>query len=316
MKNSILVVCAILAGVIGFGPRVVTEHHIDQPAITAHEYLISEDSITGIVAGTEKSIQWYQQPGERTRYALVYLHGFSSSHQDLAPVPQMVAQQLEANLLLTRLKGHGLDADAMAKPQPQDWLTDAAEACYVAKQLGDRVILMGTSTGGTLAAWLGSQKWCAASIEAIVLVSPNFGPADTNSELLLLPWGEYLARMVVGEYREFKPHNAQQAQYWTEKYHSRSLVTMMGVVETTRHQMTDVEVPVLTIYSPQDRVVDVKQIQSHVERLSNRANRMVSFAASTDPMQHVLGGDILSPSSSQQLTEVMLEYILLLDGEE
>ncbi|WP_117232774.1 alpha/beta hydrolase [Vibrio maerlii] len=309
MYKSIALICIVLSGVFAFGPRVQVEHHIKPQATSPQAFLSSEVASLGIIDGTEKRILMQDDSVEKTPYSVVYLHGFSSSRQELAPVPEWVANRLGANLIETRLSGHGRDSDAMGEPNVEDWLSDAAEACQLAKQLGEQVVLIGTSTGGTLAVWLGSQPWCSESLAAIILVSPNFGPKDTNSEMLLLPWGEQLARSVVGKYRGFKPRNDLHAKYWTETYHSRALVTMMGTVETTRRLLDHVEVPVLTLYSPKDRVVDTELILYHANRMTNPNNQITPFEHSKDYVQHLLAGDILSPSSNQKLTDVIVDYL-------
>ena len=48
------------------------------------------------------------------------------------------------------------------------------------RRLGDKVVIMGVSTGGTLAAWLAAQPG-ADDVLALVLLSPNFGPSAGGS---------------------------------------------------------------------------------------------------------------------------------------
>ncbi|MGR5261436.1 alpha/beta hydrolase [Vibrio astriarenae] len=316
MKRSVLIFCIVVSATVAFGPKVSVIHDIPEPPITEQTFLASEQASLNIVEGTEKRILELKTGSEKPSYAVVYLHGFSSSRQDLAPVPELVASRINATLIETRLKGHGRGRDAMGEPSVKDWLNDAAQACKLGQQLGEKIILIGTSTGGTLAAWLGTQPWCSEHLAAIVLVSPNFGPADTNSELLLLPWGEQLARLVLGKYRTFEPHNALQAKYWTQSYDSRSLVTMMGVVETTRKLLDKVEVPVLTLYSPQDRVVNSELTLVHVNRMSNKANQVIAFEGSHDPMQHMLAGDVLSPESNGRMVMLIADFLQSLSVED
>ena len=84
--------------------------------------------------------------------SIVYLHGFSASSEEIRPVPDDVAAALGANLVHTRFKGHGRDGDAMAEGSVPTWMADAVEALAVARRVGKKVMIMSTSTGGTLAA--------------------------------------------------------------------------------------------------------------------------------------------------------------------
>ncbi len=72
--------------------------------LTIHEQSVAERF--GLVPGTEKRITWFAE-GERTAWSVVYLHGFSATRQETAPLSTLVAQALGANLFETRLSGHG-----------------------------------------------------------------------------------------------------------------------------------------------------------------------------------------------------------------
>jgi hypothetical protein len=73
-----------------------------------------------LIPETEKRVVWYQQPGMRTDYAVVNLHGFSATRQETAPLAERVAAQLGANLFETRLSGHGHSERPMdALPMPR-----------------------------------------------------------------------------------------------------------------------------------------------------------------------------------------------------
>jgi hypothetical protein len=61
----------------------------------------SEAGYGDIVPGTEKTIVWASASKSRTPLSIVYLHGFSASRQECAPLPQLLARSLGANLYLT-----------------------------------------------------------------------------------------------------------------------------------------------------------------------------------------------------------------------
>src|SRR5262249_34702335 len=107
----------------------------------------------GIKPGLAKTILW-NDPAARgkTPLSLVYLHGFSASRKDITPVVETLAGTLAANAFLTRLAAHGrITPDEFATVSSQDWLDDAREALAIGRRIGDRMILIGTSTGALLA---------------------------------------------------------------------------------------------------------------------------------------------------------------------
>ncbi|MGB5576356.1 MAG: hypothetical protein WBM88_03025, partial [Woeseiaceae bacterium] len=58
----------------------------------------------GLVPGTEKRITWFGEH-RQTPYSVLYLHGFSATRQETAPLAEIVANRLGANLYETRLAG-------------------------------------------------------------------------------------------------------------------------------------------------------------------------------------------------------------------
>ena len=86
-----------------------------------------------------KRIVWAGAAGQKTPLAVIYVHGFSASAEEIRPVPDEVAKALGANLFYTRLAGHGRSGDAMAEPLAGDWIEDMAEAMAILQKLsGER----------------------------------------------------------------------------------------------------------------------------------------------------------------------------------
>ncbi|MEQ9398762.1 MAG: alpha/beta fold hydrolase [Longimicrobiales bacterium] len=271
----------------------------------------SEAEVDGIRPGDEKRVVWAdpEQPS-RTAVSVVYLHGFSADPHEIDPVPQHVATALGANLFATRLTGHGRDGVALGDATAEEWLQDVTEAVAVGRSLGRRVVLMGTSTGATLAVWAAANIGMGEDLAALVLLSPNFHPADRNSRLLLLPWGNVVARTVLGPERCFEPVNPEQERHWTTCYPTRALLPMMALVERVRTlDLAQVTTPTLVIYSEDDQVVAPLDTERAFEKLGADNKRLVPFVGTADPANHVLGGDIVSPSTTDHLVALVLDFV-------
>lgn len=253
---------------------------------------------SGIVPGTEKRILWQNaETRERTPLAVIYLHGFSASRQEIAPVPKRLAADLDANLFETRLAGHGLERDRLANVSAEDWMRDVDEALAVGRRLGERVVLIGTSSGATLAlARLAAGN--APDIAALVLLSPNLGPADPSADLLVGPGGPLLGRLLVGENRSFEPANAAHERYWTTTYPMSAVVEVMRLVSAVRASLPlTLDVPLLVLVSEEDRVIDVERALDALSAIEAPARRILSVE-SDGPARHIPAGDILSPGQT------------------
>jgi esterase/lipase len=308
----VLVLMLLLVAGFAAGPRVEVDHAGIEVQIPddADRYIAeSESRIAGLVPGTEKLIVRHPGAGQsKTALSIVYFHGFTASRQELSPVPQELARRLGANLFLTRLSGHGIPGDALGAVTVEDWMRDAVEAMQVGRALGERVLVIGTSTGGTLATWLAASDY-AEDLQGVVLMSPNFGPSDPRADILTWPWGQQIAELVQGEYRSWKPVNEDHARYWTTRYPTRALVTMMSLVDLVRQQdLARVRAPVLVMYSPQDRLIDTQRIIDTANSLDPDLVTLVPVEDPDKPHLHVLAGDILSPATSPLVLETIARF--------
>lgn len=269
----------------------------------------SEARHADIVPGAEKTIVWAHADRRRTRLAVIYLHGYTATRQEISPLCDRLAAALGANLFYTRLAGHGRAPATLGEASAEDWLHDADEALAVGRALGERVIVIGTSTGGTLAMWLALRPQ-AADVAAQILISPNLGPHDERSTLLAGPWGYQLQRLLIGEEYRWRPANERQARYWTWRYPARALVPMMALVKRVRESpLEDIRIPTLVIHSPQDTVVSPARIDAAYARLGSPLKEIIKVMDSEDRAHHVLAGDILAPKGTDALLAPMLAFL-------
>ena len=268
-----------------------------------------ESKFKDIVKGSEKQIRWHKGVKQKSPYALVYLHGFSASRQELTPTTEILADEIAANAFYTRLTGHGRSDQAMAEASVQAWKEDTLQAYEVGRQIGEQVILVSASTGGTLATWLQSQE-NVTNIATNIMVSPNFGVSSSAASILLWPGGLTFAKWINGDERSFMPRNEKHARYWTERYPLEAVVPMLELVEeVTELDKSEITVPQFFVYSPKDRVVDVERIEETIEEFKNSRVTAFKFTSSSDPAQHVLSGDACAPESTQSMVKIMESYI-------
>ncbi len=313
-KRVWLWVCGVLVVLAFFatGPRVNLEYQLKTPQLPADldDYLRgSEAGVPDLVPDTEKRIVWADDRQKtRTPLALVYIHGFSATRQEISPVCERLAARLGANLFLTRLTGHGRTGAAMAEATIEDWLQDGIEALAMGQRLGERVVLIGTSTGATLISWLlanGHQN----SVAGAVMISPNFGPRDPLSELLLWPWGAQMARMVEGPVWRWQPINERHERFWTTEFPVEALPTMMGLVKLARESdLGKVRVPLLALFNSGDRIVNSDAIKTYFDRFGSQRKQLVEIKTTGDPQRHVLAGDVLSPGTTDEIVDRIAEF--------
>jgi esterase/lipase len=272
-----------------------------------HEALAGQAPGAAVRPGCESRVLLDGARGERTELALVYLHGFSACPMETSPLVEQLGRDLHANVYLPRLRGHGQDGAALGEATAQVWLEDTEQALAIGAALGRRVIVVGTSTGGTLALWFAAHR--PESMFALVLLSPNLGPKDKAAELLLLPWAGQILPPLLGE-RSWVPKSEQQGRYWTTQYPSKALLPMMALVAATRDApLHKVRVPVLTLYNPADDVIDASEVVHSLGRIPAGTLTMKAITPLGDEDAHVLAGGILSPRGTARVAQEIRQFL-------
>lgn len=298
--------------VVFAGPRVEVDYRPFTSLLPndLQAYLkTSEAAYPDITPGAEKAIIWANPEHQQTELAIIYLHGFSATRQETAPLSDNLTATLGANLFYTRLTGHGRSNDAMGQASAGDWLKDAEEALAIGERLGRRVIVIGTSTGGTLAAWLAATQ-ADAPVLAYVLISPNFSPKDPASQVLTWPWASTFSPLLLGKERQWTPLNTEQARYWSHRYPTRALLPMMALVSAVNDlPLEQIQTPLLMIHATDDQVVSSDAAIRAFDRIGSANKQRVEFQHSQDPSHHVLAGRILAPADTPRVAKLIEAFV-------
>ncbi|WP_244631272.1 alpha/beta fold hydrolase [Aureimonas sp. ME7] len=270
----------------------------------------TEEAVANLRPGTEKEIVWaYPASRAKTPLAIVYIHGFTASKGETRPLADEVAQKLGANLFFTRLAGHGGDGAAMADATVGDWIDDYAEALAVGRLIGERVVVIGTSTGATLATVGASRAELSRDLAALVEISPNFGVADWRSFLLTLPFARETVPYLGPETFSSDRADMTVDETWTRSYPTLALLPMARLVEIAAHlDVSQLRLPALFVYSRGDRVVNPAKTEAISARWGG-AHDTIIVDDSTDPSQHLIAGDAVSPNTTDRLAEEIAEWI-------
>lgn len=233
----------------------------------------SESKVPGIKEDNEARIIWADSFAyQKSPYSLVYLHGFSASQGEGEPIHREFAKRYGCNLYLARLASHGVEAEEpLLDLTPEALVNTAKEAIKIGEQIGEKVIVMSTSTGGTLSLYLAAHN---PEIASLICYSPNIDLYDPRSSLLTKPWGLQIARAVTGDdYREFEA-DEKGKQYWTTRYRLESIIKLKALVDATMTEETfsKVKQPVFVGYyykndEEQDKTVSIPRMMEMFDQL-------------------------------------------------
>src|SRR5258708_27840125 len=245
-KKWLLLIPVVLILLYLLGPSPATpSYKKEMPAVpsepvTLEKYIRDNEAAHKLKPDNEARIVWaHDSLKEKTPYDLVYLHGFSASQGEGDPVHRYIAGKFGCNLYLARMAEHGIDTvDAMVNLTADEYWESAKQALAIGQQLGKKVILMGTSTGGSFALQLAAAF--PDKVAALILMSPNIAINDPNAWVANNHWGLQIAHMVTGSpYIITKEdHGPLYRQYWYPKYRSEAVVALEEYLETAMVKAT------------------------------------------------------------------------------
>lgn len=254
--------------------------------------LAATESRPPVRALAQAHVRWADSVPTKTSVAVLYLHGFTGTWHDGSPAIESVASALGANLFLARLYGHGLDvAEPLLDYNPDSVYASAVRALAVAKRLGTKVVVVGTSTGATLGLLLAARF--PNDVHAVVNWSPNVRLAHPLSFLSNGPWGLQLTRMIIGgDYRDVPTTDPARKAYWYRKYRAEAIPQLQALLEAcmTEETFNAIRQPTLTMCwykseAVQDSLVSVPAMRAMHAQLSATRKAYVEL----DAANHEIG---------------------------
>lgn len=310
-KSITVLLVLLIIGVLVYavGPRVefnsihapLESKWLSIPLLEMDSLIAEREAlVTDMKPDNEARIIWHDSIGVSTGISIVYLHGFSASQEEGDPIHTEVAKRYGANLYLARLYDHGRsDSMSFKDITPQDMIDSASEAIDIGTRLGDTLVVISCSTGGTLSAYLASIR---DDIDALVMYSPNIDLYDQKSELLLKPWGKQIAQTVFGGMYNTISYDDNAIKYWNDAYHIQGTFMVRDLLNQTmtKEVFNRIDIPVFLGYyfkdeKRSDHVVSVPDMLDFYNAISTPDNQKVRVAY-PDAERHVISSWIFSKS--------------------
>lgn len=301
------------------------------------EEYIQESDKRPVVAGAERKIHWAKNSRhQKTEYAVVFLHGWGACRQECRPVPERLAEAIGANLYCNRLPGHGRrhkrgrlggggpDGDTLVdEAHPRALMESAVEALRVGLAIGEKVILLGMSTGGVLATWLATLPPIRPHIAALVLISPAFAlghplyPVLKHSfaTMRLLPGSfgkrirSWLIKAVIGNTKASPALSEEHQRFNSLVYPTEAILNLLDVLWTLETiNFGGIDMPTIMFGNPNDHVTNfrVKATNAFL-RLGEVPKALHCVTNSEHP--HVIASEFLSPSSVDEISDAAVLFL-------
>ena len=183
-----------------------------------------------------------------------------------------------------------------------------------AKELGDRILLVATSTGGTLALDY-VARYPDEAVVGLVLYSPNVAIASASARLVNGPWGLEMLRSVNGgDIRVLTGLPAECTYIWTDRYRIEGIVAVEELLERTMTAQTfsAVTLPTMVAYyyrdeEHQDDIVSVEAIREMVKQLGTPEHQLREHALA-EVSGHVITSDCRT-TGLDRVRQVSYEFV-------
>ena len=268
----------------------------------------SEAEVDNLRPDIEKKILWAHKAAQKTPLSIVFIHGFSATRAELSPVIEQIGLALKANVFFTRLTGHGQDGEALSSATFEDWTSDTQEAITIGEVIGDKIILIGSSTGCSLIHTLLKDQ---VKIKSVIYVSPNFGPSSYKGHFLRAPGAKWFIPLILGKEHSFVPKNFEHERCWTTSYPTEALFAVKdSVVAANLVNHKNIKLPFLFWFSDNDKVVSAKDTRRIIAKMGKNVEVFNPILSpKDDPSKHGVLGDILSPTKTTQGVKKIIEWI-------
>lgn len=300
---ALTIVILIVVAVFKFGPRP----RLDAFARTSQVPKVDlnqlptwldaqEGRVPRLIEGNAAHIEWANPDNpEQTDLCFLYLHGFSATWQETAPLTSRLASIRGANVMHGRLAGHGEGSDGMLTPA-EHWLQSVTDHFDIASRIGKKVIVVATSTGCTLTTYLLNQPALAEKIHACVFMSPNFRIRNPFGFLLTWPFADKWNHFILGREHSWEPISEAQAKAWTHQYSTLALIEMQKCVDfAARLDYGSFTTPLAVMYMQNDTTIHPPTAIDVFNRWGARSKTLIRVEPNGDAEEHVFVGDIVAP---------------------
>ena len=312
----IVLFAAVISAIFSFAPRPrlnPTPPGSQVPALLGPAEIETwlnehEAGHNAVIEGTDARVEWANGPGV-TDLCFLYVHGFSATRQEIAPVTERIANHFNANAVYARLAGHGLSENSMQATAEQ-WLQSMVDSWDIASRVGKKVVVIATSTGAPLCVWMNEHIARPDQLHALIFLSPNFKVRSPFGFLLTWPWAEQWVHYLIGKEHSWEPENEQVARYWTHRYSSKAIIEMQKVVDWVRKlRPVSSQPPLATFYMKDDPTINHQAAIKFHQKWGAQHKALHPVDIDIELPQHVFVGDISAPQRNDWCIESSVKFI-------
>ena len=270
----------------------------------------SEISLGDVPEEAEKKIIWSNTEKNKTEIAFAFLPGFGTTSFQQKEFFDTLSKELDANIFLSRLSGHGREYPGSKQMSAENYLKDTTEAIEIAKRIGHKVILIGYSLGGALTTAASFDEKLSKDLHGVILFAPAYvGTIGSNSLWF------YRMSFLDKTNLDCNDYINDQKKYDCTKY-STDVFEISDGVEGGRimsavaeKDFSENKVPALSFFDYDDNVINSYETEKRLDKWGNKKSKIVIVdSGEKDITQHYIVG-FLNPELDEFYIKEISKWI-------
>ena len=275
-----------------------------------------ESEVSDIYPYAEKTVLWNNSNKNRTKYSIVFIHGFTTTGYQSKEFLNKLSSELDANLFMTRLSGHGVPYEGTKQMQIDKIMYDVSEAIIIGEKIGKNVILVGHSLGGALSMLAADDEVLSKKIDTLVLFAPgnsgfsSFAFTNTLISSLVDRTGS-LCWLIDCDPRSFMelPDDEKWENYFATDFDTNIFYQIARIpIATDSISYETISTSALVFYDENDRLVNASKLKSNFKKWAAK-NKIVSVETlETDRGRHMFPS-ISNPHLDQMFLDEIKNWV-------
>ena len=200
---------------------------------------------------------------EKTEFSFLLVHGFSACPWEMKDLGEYLYKK-GYNVYGMILDGHGTKEEDLLKVKWEDWYQSVEDTYELTKLIGDRVIIVGLSTGGDLALRLAADK---PELSGVVSLSSAIFFKDWK--IVFSGIGKYFIKY------NSRPLSPVLKHYYYENRAVSAIYEVYKLSGITKKALKNVEQPVLIIQSINDETIKVESSEYIHKNIGSKNKKLI-----------------------------------------
>lgn len=202
------------------------------------------------------------------RLPILLLHGFSASPWELKELASHLKKKGH-RVSVPLLAGHGAGRAEFDKNGIDEWMASAEKALRSLKKPKNKVIIIGHSMGGVLAAMLAEAH--PGEIDSLILAAPAFRLSVLTAPLTRIP----LVRFLKPTLRFPSPR--PDAKHWTREYASHRIAELQRLGRMGTRPAKRLTLPLLMLQAKVDDLVSRRYNEKLFKKIPSASKKLMVY---------------------------------------